>query len=373
MDWTRFVEIRKVDAAKREVHGVMAEEARDKSGEIFDYESSKPYVKEWSEGFEKDTDGKSAGNVRAQHGKVAAGKLVSIAFDDANKCIPVVAKIVDNNEWEKVQEGVYTGFSIGGSYVKRWADGSATRYTAKPSEVSIVDNPCMYGAKFTMVKADGAVEEKNFQQGVNFVVPASLEKQVAAAIEKLMEENSEVGKDSMDLKKFEELAKAVEAQGVELDNLKKMSAENQAHLHGMLIHHAGMGSHLEKMANSCAKSADGKELTEAEKAAKAAELAKAAAASNAGGNAELATFKAEVTKAITDLTEIVKALAKQPATTGVVATGKTEGESGKAATNDPAPINRFVPGGVHKGDVANQELEKALSNGKRISFVPASN
>jgi hypothetical protein len=157
-----FVPILKVDASRREVHGVMAEEARDRANEIFDYESSKPYVQAWSREIEKTTDGKSAGNVRGQHGKIAAGKLVSIKFDDATKTIPVVARIVDNNEWQKVQEGVYNGFSIGGSYVKKWADGAATRYTAKPTEVSLVDHPCMYGATFQLVKADGAFEYRGF-------------------------------------------------------------------------------------------------------------------------------------------------------------------------------------------------------------------
>jgi hypothetical protein len=152
----------KVDASRREVHGVMAEEAKDRSGETFDYVSSKPYVLQWSKEIEKTTDGKSLGNVRGQHGKIAAGKLVSITFDDAARRIPVVAKIVDNNEWEKVVAGVYTGFSIGGSYVKKWEDGGATRYTAKPAEVSLVDHPCMYGATFQMVKADGAFEYRGF-------------------------------------------------------------------------------------------------------------------------------------------------------------------------------------------------------------------
>jgi hypothetical protein len=157
-----FVPILKVDASRREVYGVMAEETRDRSGEVFDYTSSKPYVQAWSEEIERATAGKSVGNVRGQHGKIAAGKLVSITFDDAAKRIPVVAKIVDNNEWEKVVAGVYTGFSIGGSYVKKWEDGGATRYTAKPSEVSIVDNPCMYGATFQLVKANGAFEYRGF-------------------------------------------------------------------------------------------------------------------------------------------------------------------------------------------------------------------
>jgi hypothetical protein len=162
-----FARITKIDAAKREVHGVMAEEAPDRAGEIFDYASSKPYVKAWSDEAVKQTalagQDVSFGNVRSQHNpKIAAGKLVSIDFDDRNKKIPVIARIVDDGEWQKVAQGVYTGFSIGGDYVKRWTDGGNVRYTARPKEVSIVDNPCMPGATFTMVKADGAEETRPF-------------------------------------------------------------------------------------------------------------------------------------------------------------------------------------------------------------------
>lgn len=165
-----FAPLVKVDASRREVHGVMAEEAPDKSGEIFDYATSKPYVKQWSEDAAKRSTGAgqevSYGNVRGQHsGNVAAGKLTNIEFDDLNKRILVVAKIVDPSEWQKVVEGVYTGFSIGGKYLKKWADGLRTRYTAQPTEVSIVDNPAMYGATFSLVKADGGIEKRRFHAG----------------------------------------------------------------------------------------------------------------------------------------------------------------------------------------------------------------
>lgn len=174
-----FVPILKVDAAKREVHGVLAEDRKDKSGETFDYESSKPYVKAWSDEALLRTMSAgqevSLGNVRGQHSKVAAGKLVDIRFDDATKTIPVIAKIVDDNEWQKVEQGVYTGFSIGGGYVKRWADGATMRYTAKPTEVSIVDNPCMYGATFTMVKASGAFEYRGFAGAPSSLSPTMSE------------------------------------------------------------------------------------------------------------------------------------------------------------------------------------------------------
>ena len=97
------------------------------------------------------------------HSPIAAGKLTDIAFDDDAKRITVVAKIVDDDEWRKVQEGVYTGFSQGGRYVKRWADPDSglTRYTAEPHEISLVDLPCVPDATFDVVK-DGMVEKRSF-------------------------------------------------------------------------------------------------------------------------------------------------------------------------------------------------------------------
>jgi hypothetical protein len=52
------------------------------------------------------------------HDKIAAGKFTDIRFDDDNdnKLIEGVAKIIDDDEWQKCKEGVNTGFSIGGSY-----------------------------------------------------------------------------------------------------------------------------------------------------------------------------------------------------------------------------------------------------------------
>src|ERR1019366_4760561 len=128
-----------------------------------DYETSKPMFQKWSNAFSKATDGASVGNVREKHGKSAAGKLTSLSFNDGEKRIEVCAKIVDDQAWAKVTSGVYTGFSIGGSYAKRWQDGDLKRYTADPSEVSLVDNPCIPTATFTMVKADGLSEQVLFK------------------------------------------------------------------------------------------------------------------------------------------------------------------------------------------------------------------
>lgn len=157
-----FAPLTKVDAVQRLVYGTLVAEEVDKIGEIFDYETSKPFIEEWSGAFAKATDGKSMGNLRSMHGKVAAGKFLSVECDDKSKRVEVCAKVVDDAEWKKVEEGVYTGFSIGGSYVKKWADGDHKRYTGKPSEGSLVDNPCGPSAGFTMIKEGGATELRKF-------------------------------------------------------------------------------------------------------------------------------------------------------------------------------------------------------------------
>lgn len=159
-----FAQLQKVDAEKRLVYGRAVQEVVDKSDEIFDYAGSKPYFKAWSAEVSKDSGGKSLGNLRAMHGKVAAGKLTAIDFNDAAKAIDVCAKVVDDAEWNKVMEGVYTGFSIGGKYVgekttEKFDGRDVQRYVADPSELSLVDRPCVGTSKFfDVVKVVGGKE-----------------------------------------------------------------------------------------------------------------------------------------------------------------------------------------------------------------------
>ena len=159
-----FAQLSKIDEARREVWGVATAEVVDKEGEIFDYASSKPYFEAWSDEISKATEGKSLGNVREMHEPSAVGKLVAIDFDDQLKQVRVGAKIVDDIAWQKCTLGVYTGFSIGGAYVKAWKDGEFTRFTANPVEISVVDNPCVPGAHFTTIKTDGTSEIRKFNQ-----------------------------------------------------------------------------------------------------------------------------------------------------------------------------------------------------------------
>ena len=160
-----FIPLTKIDAGKRLVYGVVTAETPDRGNEVCDYASTKPYYQKWSDEFRKASGGKSLGNLRAMHGKVAAGRVEAIHFNDDDKQIEVCAKIIDDAEWAKVEAGVYTGFSQGGGYVKRWPDENdpdLMRYTASPCEISLVDLPCLPSATFAMIKADGAVETMKF-------------------------------------------------------------------------------------------------------------------------------------------------------------------------------------------------------------------
>ncbi|PAJ88277.1 hypothetical protein DF011_17855 [Burkholderia ubonensis] len=157
-----FAPLTKVDVERRLVYGTLAAEELDRSGEVLDYASSKPHFQAWSSDIAKATDGKSVGNLRAMHGKVAAGKFTDLQFDDEAKRIEAVAKVVDDTEWNKVLEGVYTGFSIGGKYGKTWDDQGHRRYEAIPAEGSLVDYPCIPSATFKVVKSDGSEEVRKF-------------------------------------------------------------------------------------------------------------------------------------------------------------------------------------------------------------------
>lgn len=159
-----FLPIRKVDEEQRLVYGVITEETMDKAGEVLDYEGSKPLFEKWSNGIATATEGKSYGNVRVMHTNKVAGILHSeLVFDDDAKTVEACAKVIDDAEWELVKAGAYTGFSIGGRYVKRWKDGDVTKFIAEPVEVSLVDNPCVPTATFALVKADGTEVDQEFQ------------------------------------------------------------------------------------------------------------------------------------------------------------------------------------------------------------------
>lgn len=152
----------KVDVVKREVWGVVTAEEADKDNEVCDYDTTVPYYKEMVDEMSKATDGANIFPLREMHGLSAAGKGIGIEFRKDAKEVYMGFKVVDDVAWKKVEERVYTGFSQGGRYIKRWQDGDNMRYTAKPIEVSLVDVPCLTRAHYDLIRADGSVEMVKF-------------------------------------------------------------------------------------------------------------------------------------------------------------------------------------------------------------------
>jgi len=183
-----FARITKIDERTRTVTGRAAQEILDRSGEIMDYKQSKPWFQKWSAECFADSGGRSHGNVREMHGNVAAGKLTSIAFNDFESAIDIEAQIVDDQSWEKVISGVFTGFSIGGSYQNKTQEvmngKMVTRYVAAPSEVSLVDRPCVPSAVFDVTKRDGSTVRRRFAKSGCGNLVASMNR-----VQKLLQEN----------------------------------------------------------------------------------------------------------------------------------------------------------------------------------------
>lgn len=199
----KFIPITKVDVAQRLVYGLATCEKKDRAGETCHYETTVPYYKAWSREIAKATGDKSFGNVRSMHSKVAAGKLnEQIVFNDDLKQVEICAKIVDDAEWKKVEEGVYSGFSQGGSYVKTWKDGDINYYTADPMEVSLVDLPCLPESTFSVIKSDGTVALRKF-------VPVVVEPSITDLGMRAEQLAKDAGKPVGDWQSFVEKARSV--------------------------------------------------------------------------------------------------------------------------------------------------------------------
>ena len=168
-----FARLTKYSAATGEFEAVAGSERPDRANEVLDYAKSKKHFVRWTETFKARTQGKSLGNIRVQHGLEVAGVVKRFTFDDKGKRFLIRGKIVNPAVKAMVEEGCFTGISVGGSYGETWpdpADPRLTRYEAIPSEISIVDDPCNPEAVFTLLGADGTQKVMKFATAVQAVV-----------------------------------------------------------------------------------------------------------------------------------------------------------------------------------------------------------
>lgn len=138
-----FVPIAKVDAERREVWGYASTEARDDQGEVIKRDALQAALGDYMQ----------FANIREMHQLSAVGTAKEAAVDD--KGLYVGAKIVDPLAWEKVVEGVYKGYSIGGRVTQRDPHDYKTITGLVLNEISLVDRPANPEAVFDYWKAAG--------------------------------------------------------------------------------------------------------------------------------------------------------------------------------------------------------------------------
>ncbi len=142
------------------VKGLATDDTLDLDEQICDPQWLKTAMPKWFE----------IGNISEQHdGSKAVGKATSMTSQGTGFAIG--AKIVDPVAAMKVEEGVYTGFSIGikGAYVDM-NDPRAPRGVIKGGqivEVSVVDRPANPSASFELAKTVGDVMTKSVEMQDN--------------------------------------------------------------------------------------------------------------------------------------------------------------------------------------------------------------
>jgi hypothetical protein len=141
-----WVPFQKVDKEKHTVAGYASTETEDSQGEITSREALEQALPDYMK----------FANIREQHDPHKAAGVAQEA-EMTDQGLLLTAKIVDKDAWEKVLEGVYKGFSIGGKKIEKL--GKVITKIAL-NEISIVDRPANPDCVFEVYKADGSKDDK---------------------------------------------------------------------------------------------------------------------------------------------------------------------------------------------------------------------
>ena len=139
-----FIPFTKSDDEERMVYGYASTEALDSQGEIVLKDAITEALPEYMK----------FGNIREMHQPSAVGKAQEATIDEKGLFIGV--KVVDDTAWQKVKEGVYNGFSIGGKIITKISD---TITKLRLTEISLVDRPANPEAIFAFYKGEDMEEE----------------------------------------------------------------------------------------------------------------------------------------------------------------------------------------------------------------------
>ncbi len=124
-----FLPIHKIDQAQRMVFGYATTEALDAHGEVVKRAAIEAALPDYMR----------FANIREMHQLSAVGVAKEADLDD--KGLHLAAKVVDDDAWAKVREGVYKGFSIGGRVTTRDPADRTIITGIELHEISLVDRP----------------------------------------------------------------------------------------------------------------------------------------------------------------------------------------------------------------------------------------
>ena len=143
-----FVPIAKLDDEQRMVYGYATTEALDAQGEIIKREAIEAALPHYMR----------FANIREMHQLSAVGVAKEAEFDE--KGLYLKAKVVDDEAWAKVKEGVYKGFSIGGRVTERDRLDKKLITGVELNEISLVDRPANPEALIDAYKVWGEAAAK---------------------------------------------------------------------------------------------------------------------------------------------------------------------------------------------------------------------
>lgn len=135
----KYLPISKVNDEERLVFGYASTPDLDSQGEVVELNALEKALPDYMK----------FPTIREMHTTNAVGRTKSAVID--NKGLFIQAKIVDDNAWKKVKEGVFNGFSIGGRAIQ--TVGNKIK-ELKLTEISLVDVPANKQAVITLFKAD---------------------------------------------------------------------------------------------------------------------------------------------------------------------------------------------------------------------------
>lgn len=161
-DWYAYAPITYVAKAAdnpdvRLVYGVCSDETLDLDQQKVDATWLRGELRSWLDDW---------GNIREMHQPSAVGKALEVEERDGQFFL--LSRIVDPAAVRKVDEGIYSGYSIGAKGVRVQRDPTAPMgriVGGKLVEVSLVDRPANSNAKFVLVKAVDADDPQGEPEG----------------------------------------------------------------------------------------------------------------------------------------------------------------------------------------------------------------